>query len=148
MGLPKIALLAAGSAAVALGGCSPAQPGPRPPEAPASVLPPGTTEPSPPASTDPVRSTGPLSECGTVRAANGLTLRVEGFPGDPGGCADARRLAGELQTRLAAIGAGGNDGQVAVAVQDWLCVSRPDSAGGATCSRQDETVSAQVVPGR
>ncbi|MFD2416963.1 hypothetical protein [Amycolatopsis pigmentata] len=143
MGLPKIALLAAGSAAVALGGCSEAQPGPRAPaEAPASALPPGTTEPPSPATTD------PSSSCGTLRAASGLTLRVEGLPGDPDGCADARRLVDELQKRLAAIGAGGHDGQVAVAVQDWLCVSRPDSAGGATCSRHDETVSAEVVPGR
>lgn len=142
MGLPKIALLAASSAAVALGGCSDAQPSPRAPEAPASAPSPGTTEPPSPATTD------PSSGCGTIRAASGLTLRVDGLPGDSGGCADARRLVDELQTRLAAIGANGHDGQVAVAVQDWLCVSRPDSAGGATCSRQDETVSAQVVPGR
>lgn len=141
MGLPKIALVAAG-AAVALGGCSRAEPGLASPEPPGAESPPETTASSPPA------TPGPGDQCGTVRTATGLTLRVEGLSGDPAGCAEARRLIDELQARLPGIGAAGHDGQVSVAVQDWLCVSRPEGAGGITCSKQDKTVSAQAVPGR
>lgn len=140
MGLPKIVLVAAaGSAAVALGGCSQPQPGPRSQApAPAAVAQPETRASPPPETADP--------GCGTVHTTSGLTLRVEGLSGDPAACAEARRLLDEVQAHLA--GLGGNDGQVSVAVQDWLCVSRPEDAGGATCSRHDQTWSARIVPGR
>jgi hypothetical protein len=140
MGLPKIALVAAaGGAAVALGGCSEPAPGPRPPEAPAPASAPGPETTAPPATVDP-------GGCGTVHTAKGLTLRVEGISGDPASCAEARALLDEVQAHLD--GTGAVDGQVSVAVQDWLCVSRPDGAGGTTCSRHNQTLSAQVVPGR
>ncbi|KAA9151357.1 hypothetical protein FPZ12_039165 [Amycolatopsis acidicola] len=83
-----------------------------------------------------------------MRAASGLTLRVEDSSTAGMDCAQATDLVARFQRQLT--GKQGPDSRdpVSATVDGWLCVSGPPSAqGGTTCSKQDLTVFAGVAAG-
>ncbi|SDW45528.1 hypothetical protein SAMN05421504_101627 [Amycolatopsis xylanica] len=153
------AVLACLALAALAAGCSgdPA-PAPAPPPPPAPVHASLSTTPSLPpipaettASTaKPPKTTAPPADgtCGTVTAASGLTLQVLG--GQAGGgvdCATGKKIVEQFQRKIAGKQPAESNEPVSDTVDGWLCVSgAPAAQGGTTCSKDNATVLAAVVP--
>lgn len=142
-----------------LAGCS-ADPAPRPAPssspAAASASPSAapTLPPLPPQSSAPVakppKSTAAPADgtCGTVTAASGLTLQVLGGQ-DAGGvdCPTGKKIVEQFQRKIAGKQTAESNEPVSDTVDGWLCVSgAPAAQGGTTCSKDNSTVLAAVVP--
>jgi hypothetical protein len=88
----------------------------------------------------------PRGGCGTVSATSGLTLRV--LRGEAGtDCPTAERIVERFQRRIAGRQPRTSHEPIGDSVDGWWCVSGPPAAqGGSTCSKDDQTVLAAVVP--
>jgi hypothetical protein len=85
--------------------------------------------------------------CGTVTAASGQTLQVLDSTAGGVDCAQARRVVGDFHQKIAGRQAAQSNEPVSDTVDGWLCVSGPPAAqGGTTCSKQEQTVFAAIVP--
>ncbi|WP_246257355.1 hypothetical protein [Amycolatopsis anabasis] len=146
--------------ALVLGGCSDdappaAQPAPPPgPTAVATSSAAPSTTPAPPSSAPPAppKSTGKENvptdgSCGTVTAASGQTLQVLDSHAGGVDCAQAKRVVAAFHQKIAGRQSAQSNEPVSDTVDGWLCVSGPPAAqGGTTCSMQDKSVLAAVVP--
>ncbi|WP_370949264.1 hypothetical protein AB5J62_17405 [Amycolatopsis sp. cg5] len=145
-------------AALAVGCAADPAPAPPPPPSPPPVSSSASSPPSLPpipvetgASTaKPPKTTAPPADgtCGTVAAASGLTLQVLG--GQSGGgvdCATGKKIVEQFQRKIAGKQPVESNEPVSDTVDGWLCVSGPPAAqGGTTCSKDNATVLAAVVP--
>ncbi|QWF85530.1 hypothetical protein [Amycolatopsis sp. CA-230715] len=117
-----------------------------PPSSPPSSAKPTvpTSAAQPPKTSDAIPAEG---ACGTVTAASGLTLQVLDSHTSGVACPDAKRVVEEFHKKIAGKQAGGSNEPVSDTVDGWLCVSGPPAAqGGTTCTKQEQTVLARVLP--
>lgn len=144
-------------AALATGCSGDPAPAPAPSLAPAPVttstssppsLPPIPSETSAPAAKPP-KTTAPPADgtCGTVAAASGLTLQVLGGQAGSVDCATGKKIVERFQRKIAGKQTAESNEPVSDTVDGWLCVSgAPAAQGGTTCSKDNATVLAAVVP--
>ncbi|WP_233157242.1 MULTISPECIES: hypothetical protein [Amycolatopsis] len=114
--------------------------------APASSPPPATTSTTATSTTATSPAGARADECGTVRAASGLTLQVMDTTTSGLSCGQATDLVTRFQQAIAGRQPAGSGRPVGETVDGWLCVSGPPaSQGGTTCSRGEDTVFARVT---
>lgn len=159
MGLRKSALPAAALGAVAVaavaGGCSATNPGTAVRaatgiSAPVAAPPPPVTHepetggvPSPDPPTQRAPDPPPKGGCGTVHAQNGLNLQVVDLSASGVDCAEAERLIRDLAAGIIDQQSGG---VVSMSVQSLVCAPGLPAGTHRTCSNQQRTIHARVVP--
>ncbi len=82
-----------------------------------------------------------------MTAASGLTLQILGGQDASVGCDEAKRVVAQFHEKIAGRQSADSNEPISDTVDDWLCVSGPPAQqGGTTCSNQDKTVLAAVIP--
>jgi hypothetical protein len=82
-----------------------------------------------------------------VTAASGATLQILGGTGGGVDCTTGKHIVEEFHKKITGKQAAASNEPVSDSVEGWQCVSGPPAAqGGTTCSKDDQSIYAAVVP--